>query len=113
MALLAILACAAPRPEAPAVSGQGRVSGAVIMIHPASSRVELADAGRRFSVFYDDETLIKSGAVELSIADIHEGDRIVVSIGDEQDALARLITLAGPRRTPAPAQPTPRKKDLP
>ncbi len=112
-ALLLGLSCAAPRPEAPPVTGIGRVSGKIVGIHPASRRVELADAGRRFSVFYSEETLIKSGAVELAMSDMQDGDRIVVSLDDAGDAHARIITLAGPLRTPAPPEDESEENDQP
>lgn len=105
--------CSAGRPEAPAVQGEGRVSGQIVSIHPASSRIEVADAGRRFSIFYSDETLIKSGAVELGIADIQRGDRIVVSLDDAGEAHARIITLAAPQRTPRPSPSPPKEKAVP
>lgn len=97
------LACAAPQPDAPPVTGTGRVSGKILDVHPASRRLELADAGRRFSVYYTDETLVKSGTVELQVADIREGDRIVVSLDDAGKAQARIITIAGPEREPRPS----------
>ncbi len=112
-ALTLPVSCAAPRPEAPPVTGVARVSGKIVHIHPASSRLELADAGRRFSVFYSDETLIKSGAAELGIADIREGDRIVVTLDDAGEARARLITLTGPLREPSPPPEVAQEKDEP
>lgn len=97
-------ACTSARPEAPPAAGEGRVSGRVLRILPESRQVELTDAGRRFSIFYTDETLIKSGPVELRITDVKEGDRIVVSLGGDEKAQARLIALAGPTRSPAPPE---------
>lgn len=94
--------CATHHIEAPPVRDEARVSGKIVRIHPASNRIELADAGRRFSVFYSEETLIKSGTTELSATDIRPGDRIVVSLGDTGEAHARIITLAAPLRKPTP-----------
>lgn len=85
------------------MTGTGRISGKILNVHPASRRLELADAGRRFTVFYTEETLVKSGTVELGVADIREGDRIVVSLDETGEARARLITIAGPERKPRPS----------
>lgn len=101
-ATLLWLGCTATLPEAPAARGTGRVSGKIMRVHPASSRLELADAGKRFSVFYSDETLIKSGQNELGPSDLREGDRVVVSLDDAGEGHARLLTVAGPPREAKP-----------
>ena len=102
-ALIVVAACASPRPDAPLATGVARISGKMIAVHPASSRLELSDAGRRFSVRYTPETLVKSGTVELAVADLRPGDRLVVSLSGDDSARARLISLAGPIRHPLPS----------
>ncbi len=98
LSLSLAIACAASRGPAPAAEGPGRVSGALMTMEEEASRLELSDRGQRFSVFYDTQTMIRSGSAALTIDDLRVGDRMVISLGE--GATARLVSLAGPQRTP-------------
>ena len=91
-------ACAPMRPHAPPAQGPARVSGALVAIENEASRLELTDRGHRFSVFYNPETIVRSGSGSLQVSDIRLGDRLVISV--DENSQARLMSLAGPRRLP-------------
>lgn len=75
-----------------------RLAGNVWTVEPETCTVTIIDAGRKITFVCDAETIIRRGSTERTLADLHRGDRIVVTLAEETpDALrARLIAIAGP-----------------
>jgi hypothetical protein len=99
--VLVVLALAAVcGPIATAVAS-ARIAGNVWLVDDEAGTVTIIDAGRRITFSYGDDTIIRRGSTDRSVADLRRGDRIVVTLAEETpDALrARLIAIAGP---PAP-----------
>ncbi len=109
-ACVLVAGCSAhPHEEAPLVTHTNRISGKVVEVEPLSERLILADAGRHVAVTWASGTVVKSGSREIAISDLRQGDLVVVSLRRIGESEARIITLAGPEREPAPS-PTPGEK---
>ena len=99
-ALASLVLVAACVPVATA-GASARVAGNVWIVDDDASTVTIIDAGRRITFSYGDDTIIRRGSTDRTVADLRRGDRVVVTLAEETpDALrARLIAIAGP---PAP-----------
>lgn len=112
--LALILACSSPSPGPnPTPVEPGRVTGRILEIDRENNLIVLSDAGRRSRVTFDEETLIKSRMIEIQPGDLREGDRLIVSLDRSPAGRARIISLAGPQRTPRKPVPAPEEEDRP
>lgn len=112
-ALLALLLAAALLWPLPPAAASARVAGNVWTVDPDASSLTIVDAGRMITVYCDADTVIRHGSNDRTLADLHRGDRVVITLADETpDALiARLVAIAGAapvvrhRPTPTPRVP--------
>jgi hypothetical protein len=111
--LLAVLLSAAIACPPPHAAASARVAGNVWTVDPDASSLTIVDAGRMITVYCDADTVIRHGSTDRTLADLHRGDRVVVTLAEETpDALiARLVAIAGAapvlrhRPTPTPRMP--------
>ncbi|MFM7143068.1 MAG: hypothetical protein ACKO2K_14275 [Alphaproteobacteria bacterium] len=94
VAAASLLACT----PGPARAGT-RVAGTILSVDAGKGEVVLDDAGHRLRLRLDGETKVREKGSDKSVADLHGGDRVVVST-DGDPPVARRIEVAGP----APAQ---------
>lgn len=108
--LVLLLAVALLRPFGDAAAS-ARVAGNVWTVDPDTASLVIIDAGRKITVYCDADTVIRQGATDRTLKDLHRGDRVVVTLAEETpDALiARLIAIAGAAPSPKiHPSPTPR-----
>lgn len=89
------------------------MTGRILEVDREQSLILLSDAGRKRWVSYDERTLIKSRMIEIRTDDLRKGDRLIVSLDPSSGGRARLISLAGPQRTPRKPDQAARKEDRP
>jgi hypothetical protein len=95
-----VFACHAEKPDIPVLPVTSRASGQVLSVDPTASRVVFLDVGKRHAVSYGPETIVKSGAVDLTPEEIRPGDRIVVSVDPDDFDRARVIAVAARPKLP-------------
>jgi len=94
--LLAALATAVGLATPLEASATVRLAGNVWTVDAENGVVTIVDAGRKIRFSYDDETIVRRGSTDRSVTELRRGDRIVVSLSDEDTDRARLIAIAGP-----------------
>jgi hypothetical protein len=79
------------------------LAGNVVAVDTQKHELTIIDAGKRRAVPLLPDTVVRQGSDTKSIADLHRGDRIIVTLDD--DGGARIVSIAGPASAPVRAAP--------
>jgi len=75
-----------------------RLAGNVLAVDAERGALTILDAGRRHEVLVAPTTAIRSGGENKTVSDLKRGDRVVITLADEDAGRAATIAIAGPGR---------------
>lgn len=73
-----------------------RLAGNVLSVDPEASSVTILDAGHQHVLTVSPETTIRAGGDDRALTDLHRGDRVVITLADDDASRAARISIAGP-----------------
>lgn len=77
-----------------------RLAGNVLSVDAAAGSVTILDAGKQHVLTVSPETTIRAAGDDRALTDLHRGDRVVITLADDDATRAARISVAGAAAAP-------------
>jgi hypothetical protein len=91
--LASLLALTAPA----GVAASPRIAGNVLNVNTEKRQLTINDAGQKRTIDLAEDAVIRHGSTDRTLADLHRGDRVVVTLDDSPAPRGKIVSIAGPK----------------